>query len=442
MALSGLDIYKLLPKTNCRECGFATCLAFAMQLAKKAVALEKCPHVSAQSKAALEAASQPPVRLVAIGGGEQKISLGNETVMFRHEEKFRNPCAIGFIIEDNLSEGEIKAKLEQISRMKFERVGQKLEINLAALRQHKGKEPFMKALRLACAREGLNLVLMARDLETLKEALGATQGRRPLVYPAAGISLREAAALCKEFNAPLVASGANSDELAAKTAELKGLGVEDLILDGGCKPPQEKIWELTQLRRQALKKNNRALGYPLLAMVEEGDPYAAVLEAGAYICKYASIVLLSGAEPWQALALLTLRQNIYTDPQKPLQVEPKIYSVGQATEKSPFLVTTNFSLSYYTVLGEVEASKVPAHILSADTEGMSVLTAWAAEKFNAEKIAAALQKFSAADIAAHKTVIIPGYVAVLSGDLEEQSGWKVIVGPKEASGIPSFLKNL
>jgi acetyl-CoA decarbonylase/synthase complex subunit gamma len=205
---------------------------------------------------------------------------------------------------------------------------------------------------------------------------------------------------------------------------------------------REKIWDFTQLRRQALKRGNRALGYPLIAVVEQDEPFAEIMEAATYILKYASVVLLKGTAPWQALSLLALRQNIYTDPQKPLQIEPKVYPVGQVTDKSPLLVTTNFSLSYYTVLAEVEASRVPAYILSVDTEGMSVLTAWAAEKFNAEKISLAIHKSGVTATVKHKEVIIPGYVAIISGELEEQSGWKAIVGPKEASGIPNFLKNL
>jgi acetyl-CoA decarbonylase/synthase complex subunit gamma len=232
------------------------------------------------------------------------------------------------------------------------------------------------------------------------------------------------------------------DELSGLTQELSKQGLQDLVLDTGAKSISEKIWDLTQIRRQALKKNNRSLGYPVLTVVEKNDSYAEAMEAATYIAKYSGIVLIEGIETWEVLALLTLRQNIYSDPQKPLQIEPKLYAIGQANDKSPLLVTTNFSLTYYTVLGEVEASKIPSYILSVDTEGMSVLTAWAAEKFTPEKISQSLNKFVVKDVVSHNHLIIPGYVAVMSGDLEEQSGRKVIVGPKEAAGIPSFLKNL
>jgi len=441
MALSGLDIYKLLPKTNCRECGFPTCLAFAMQLAKKAVALNKCPYVSLDAKAALEEASLAPIRLVTIGV-DKKIELGNETVMFRHEEKFHHPSAIGIIIEDSLSDKEIDEKINKINRLKFERVGQELEVNLVAIKQNLDKKRFVEVVKKLADKTKLEFVLISSDISSQREALALIANRRPLIHPQGKDNMQDFAKLAKEFKVPLVVCASSLEETSNITKDLKKDGLEDLILDTSDKPLSRKIWDLTQIRRLALKKKERSLGYPTLAIVNERDPYTEVIKAADYISKYASIVLLHAAEPWQILSLLTLRQNIYSDPQKPLQIEPKIYPVGLANEKSPVLVTTNFSLSYYTVLGEVEASKIPSYIMSVDTEGMSVLTAWAAEKFTADKISSSMESFGIKDLVSHKRLIIPGYVAVMSGDLEEKSGWQVIVGPKEASGIPSFLKNL
>ncbi len=442
MALSGLDIYKLLPKTNCRQCGLATCLAFAIQLAKKAVTIEKCPFISPESKSALEAHALPPIKLVSLGSGESKLEIGNETVMFRHEEKFRNPAGLGFIIDDNLKDEEIKLRLEKINQLKFERVGQKLEVNLVAVKQNKDAKRFLEATKLVLNNIALPLMLVSSDPASLRQAAEVAGERRPLLYGATKDNFAQIGPIAKEFDLPLVAVEQDIDKLAQLTGELNALGVNNLILDTGPKPVLEKIWDLTQIRRQALKKLNRALGYPTLAIVEAADFYEEAIEAAAYITKYAGLVLIKGVQTWEALSILTLRQNIYTDPQKPLQIEPKLYPIGQASEKSPVLVTTNFSLTYYTVLGEVEASKIPSYILSVDTEGMSVLTAWAAEKFNAQSVTRSLEKFGVKDAVKHKNLIIPGYVAVMSGDLEEQSGFKVIVGPKEAAGIPAFLKNL
>ena len=442
MALSGLDIYKLLAKTNCRECGFATCLAFAMSLAKKTVSIDKCPYLSEEAKKILEASSLPPIKLVSIGSGENKLEIGNETVMFRHEEKFHNPCGLGFIIEDNLGDSQIKQKLEIINKLKFERVGQLLNVNLVAIRQNKDAKRFTEVVRLAINNIALGLVLMSDDLEALKGALEITKDKKPLIYHATKDNLASIAQVARQDQVPLVVSGADLETVSSLTQELNRQGVSDLVLDTGAKSVSEKIRDLTQLRRQALKKLNRSLGYPALVIVERQDPYEEAIEVATYISKYAGIILMKGIESWQILSLLTLRQNIYTDPQKPLQIEPKLYPIGQANEKSPVLVTTNFSLTYYTVLGEVEASKVPSYILSVDTEGMSVLTAWAAEKFTPDKITDSVNKFGVGDAVSHKRLIIPGYVAVMSGDLEEKSSWQVVVGPKEAAGIPSFLKNL
>jgi len=442
MALSGLDIYKLLPKTNCRECGFVTCLAFAMQLAKKSVSIDKCPYLSEETKKILEESSLPPIRLITIGKEQNKLEIGNETVLFRHEEKFYHPCGLGFIIEDNLSDNQIKEKIKKIDQLKFERVGQELKVNLVAIRQNKTKERFIEVLKLVLSQTDLSLVLMSKDLVTLKEALEITKDKNPLVYAANKDNFLEFANLVKEFKVPLVILAPDLEGLSYLSKELNKQGINDLVLDTGLKSISEKLWDLTQIRRLALKKSLRSLGYPTLVIVENEDPYMEALEVATYLAKYASIILMRGIEPWKNLALLTLRQNLYTDPQKPLQVEPRLYAVGQASNKSPVLVTTNFSLTYYTVLGEVEASKVPAYILSVDTEGMSVLTAWAAEKFTPDKITESINKFTLKDVVAHQNIIIPGYVAVMSGDLEEKSGWQVIVGPKEASGIPSFLRNL
>lgn len=442
MALSGLDIYKLLPKTNCRECGFVTCLAFAMQLAKKAVSIDKCPYVTAQAKAALEASAQPPIKLITLGSGGNKLEIGNETVLFRHEEKFHHPCGIGFIIEDNLSDQEIKQNLEKINALKFERVGQELNVNLIAVRQNSDKERFAEVLQLAINNTALNLILMSQDLDALRGALEIGKDRKPLIYQATQENISAIAKLAQEFKVPLVVSSGDLDELSSLTQELNKQGIVELILNTGKKSVRDKIWDLTQIRRQAIKKSNRSLGYPVLVVVDEKDIYKEILQAASFIVKYASIILLKGTDPAEILALLTLRQNIYTDPQKPLQIEPKLYTIGQASEKSPLLITTNFSLTYYTVLGEVESSKVAAYILSVDTEGMSVLTAWAAEKFTPDKIVEAMNKSGIKEKVSHTSLVIPGYVAVISGDLEEKSGWKIMVGPKEASGLPSFLKNL
>jgi len=442
MALSGLDIYKILPKTNCKECGFVTCLAFAMQLAKKGVEPGKCPYLSEEAKNVLADAGRPPINLVSIGSGEKRLNIGNETVLFRHEEKFRNPCGIGFILDDTLSDARIKQTASKLGKISFERVGQVLKPDAVAVRQSSSPEKFAAAVGIAVEASGLNPVLMPADAAGLKAALAVVKDLKPLVYRITKENISGFLPLVAEAGAPVAAHAVTLDEQAGLVKELNAGGVTQILLDTGEVPPQERIWQLTQWRRQALKKNNRLFGYPAVTVLKGGDIYSVAVEASGYIAKYAGLLLLEACGEEEALALLTLRQNIYSDPQKPLQIEPKVYPVGNAGERSPVLVTTNFSLSYFTVLGEVESSKIPSYIISVDTEGMSVLTAWAAEKFTPEKISDSLQKFGVSGLVGHKRLIIPGYVAMMSGSLEEKSGWEVVVGPKEASGIPSFLKNL
>lgn len=443
MALSGLEIYKLLPKTNCKECGFPTCLAFAMQIAAKKVELSKCPHVSEQAKKALESASRPPIRLVSIGSGEQKLDVGNETVMFRHEETFYHPTGIGFLLEDTQEASQIDERISKIEKLKFERVGQKINVDLIAIKCASGKkETFQEVVKKVLSKSQLNLMLISEDPELIKAAAPLAKERHPLIYAATKNNVEPMVRLAKEFSLPLAVKSDSLDELSELVQKITAQGVEDLVLDPGSKHLSQKINQLTQVRRLALKKTYRPLGYPTIAITSSEEPYQEVTEAASYIAKYASIVIMKGVESWQVLPLLTLRQNIYTDPQKPLQVEPKVYEVGQVSDKSPVLVTTNFSLTYYTVEAEVEGSRVPSYIIASYAEGLSVLTAWAAEKFTAETITKTLNECGIKEKVARKELIIPGYVAVLSGKLEEDSGWKVKVGPKEASGIPSFLKSL
>lgn len=443
MAISGLEIYKLLPKTNCKECGFPTCLAFAMQIAAKKASLDKCPYVSDDSKGKLASASRPPINLVTIGSGDEKLEIGNETVMFRHEETFYHPTGIGLLVEDTSSESELKTKIEKIDKLRFERVGQNISIDLIAIKNtSKDKEKFLSAVKKASEASKLGLVLISESPETLKAALELTKGKRPLIYSASLDNLDQIAAIAKEAACPIVLKSDSLEGLSSLAQKAASMGINDAVLNAVQKPLRKKIEDQTYIRRMALKKAYRPFGYPTITFTESEDPFEEAAEAASLIAKYAGIVILKHAESWNVMPLLTVRQNIYTDPQKPLQVEPKVYEVGNVTTESPVLITTNFSLTYYTVESEVESSKVPSYIVSIDSEGMSVLTAWAADKFNPDKIAATLKDSGLESKIKKKELILPGYVAVMSGKLQEESGWNVKVGPREASGIPSYLKGL
>ena len=441
MPMTALDIYKVLPQTNCGDCGVPTCLAFAMQLATKKAGIDDCPHAGDEAKAALAGAEAPPIRLVNVGPEAQCIVMGKETVLFRHEETFYHPTALVVRIRSDKSDEELRAAFERVKGLVFDRVGQYVRVELVALVDADGDaDRFAKAAVLADEME-LGLVLVSDTPAVIEAALPALAGKHPLLDAATAETWEAMAALAKANGCPLVVRGADLDELAELTAKVAGAGVADLVIDSGARDLATTIRDLTQIRRLALRRQFRPFGYPALAVVTAQDPIDQVTEASAYISKYAAMVYVEELEPWQALAMVTARQNIYTDPQKPIQVEPGLTTIGTPNASSPVLVTTNFSLTYFTVEADVENSHVPAWVVVVDTAGQSVMTAWAADTFNAETIAKALEDSGVAEKIDHKRCVIPGGVAAISGKLEEDSGWAVTVGPRESAGIPAFMRN-
>lgn len=441
--LSGLDIYKLLPKTNCRDCGFATCLAFAMALNQKKVSLDKCPHVTAEAKIALESASQPPIKLVTVGAGAGKLEIGNETVMYRHEQKFFHPAGIGFLVEDTESDAKVTEAVAKINALKFERVGQIIKADLVCIKNSSGDAAkFLSCAKKVSSQTELNIALSSSDAKAASDAAKACKERRPLLICEDARAVDAFITIAKENGLPLALPCRDINEAEQLADKASKAGVGEIVINITSTSISERIQSYTFIRRMALKKGARALGYPILAFTVSANADMELAEAVSYIDKYAGLVIVKNSTRDFILPLLVARQDIYQDPQKPVQVEPRIYEIGKVTANSPVLVTTNFSITYFTVAGEVESSKVPSYILACDAEGMSVLTAWAAEKFTAETISRTLETTGMVGKIKHKKVIIPGYVAVLSGKLEEVSGWKVAVGPKEASGLPNYLRNL
>ena len=445
MGLSGLAIYKLLPKTNCKECGFPTCLAFAMKLAARQAELANCPYVSDEAKAQLDASSAPPIRLVTIGSDEKKVEVGNETEMFRHDKTFYHPTGIFIRLADDLPADELASKVSELAGYKIERVGIEMGADGIAIESKSGDAGRFAAAVKAAIDAGMPVILMADKADVLEAGLKAAQGTAPLIYAATADNWEAMAALASQYQASLaVRSSDGLESLADLTPKLDGKGVKDLVLDPAPKGWVDSLSTFTQIRRLAIRKNYRPLGYPIIAFPGQvaEDEDEEVLLTAQYVAKYASIVVLDHFDPASIYPLLTLRQNIYTDPQKPIQVSPGLYDIGNPTADSPLLVTTNFSLTYFSVAGEVEGSGIPAWLLICDSEGMSVLTAWAAGKFDAERIAKAVNTMGVLDKIKHRKIIIPGHVSSISGELEDElPGWEILVGPREAIGIPSFLKN-
>jgi len=442
MALTGLEIYKLLPQTNCKDCGFPTCLAFAMKLAAKQAELKACPHVAEASKAKLEAASAPPIRLVEVHGEDGKLAVGNETVLFRHEKTFYHRPGLFVRVKDTAGEQAIKAQVAAADAYLADYVGITLTLDGFAVEAASGDPAvFATAVKAARSASKKPLILMASDPALAKAGLEAAAGTRPLLYAADKANWQAMAEAAKAAGAPLAVKGSSLDELAELTASLQGAGLEDLVLDPGAAGHLDSLQQFTMLRRLAVKKSFRPLGYPLITF-PGADPAAdQTLLAAQHIAKYAGFIVLEDFDPATLYALLVLRQNIYTDPQKPIQVLPALYEINNPDGNAPLMVTTNFSITYFSVANEVEGSGWPAWLMVADAEGMSVLTAWAAGKFDAERIAKAVKAFGVAEKVGHKRLIIPGQVAVLSGELEEElPGWQIMVGPREAVDIAAYLK--
>lgn len=446
MALTGLDIYKLLPKTNCKKCGFPTCLAFAMALAQKKTSLARCPDVTEEAKMALESASEPPIRTITLGTDTDKIELGGETVLFRHEKTFLHPCGLGVLFSDNLPENVIKERIEKFNLLTFDRVGKKVGAEFILLKNDSNdKNIFLNIFNIIKAHTKAFVILQSNNITAFDEVLKVANDRKQVIYPVTD-NIENVLNLAKIYNVPVVVHSSTLDEIVQIVQKYISAGVKDLFLDLSDSNPKACLEKLIQVRRVSLKKTFRLLGYPTIVCISQSSgetDYEVLSWAITYILKYASIVILPEPISWQQLALVTARLNIYTDPQKPVTVEPGIYSIGgQANDKSPLLVTTNFSLTYFTVEPEIVNSKIPSWLLVVDSEGLSVLTAWAAEKFTPEKINDAIKKFNIDNLVTHKKIIIPGYVAVMSGKLNELSGREVLVGPCEASGIPKFLRTI
>jgi acetyl-CoA decarbonylase/synthase, CODH/ACS complex subunit gamma len=432
MALSGIQIYKMLPQTNCKECGFPTCLAFAMKLAAKQVELSSCPYVSEESRKQLAESAAPPIRLITIKAGTE-VKAGNEVVMFRHEKTFYNKP--GLFIRVKASDPDLAKKVTAADTYKVNYVGIDFTVDGFAIVADADLAAAVKTVRSVTKRP----IILMGDAAALQGGLSACSGETPLLYAADASNADVLADLAKNSKAALVIKADTLEALADLTKKIQAKGVEDMVLDLGGKNLAEWLARSTQVRRLALKANFRPLGYPTIAFpCDAKDEGVAAAQA---IAKYAGFVVLSEFKPELLYPLLVLRENIYTDPQKPIQVQPGIYEINIPKPESPVLITTNFSITYFSVANEVESSGLPAWLVVTDAEGMSVLTAWAAGKFDAERIAKAIKGFDVASKVSKKRIVLPGHVAVLSGELEaELPDWEIRVGPREAVDLPAFMK--
>ncbi len=439
MALKALDIYKLLPKKNCKECGDPTCLTFAMKLAGGKADVASCPYLDESAKTALGASTRPPIRLVKIGVGERSFAVGEEFVFYRHDKTFYHPPGILFRVRDTMTTEEITAVTIRVRDEAFTRVGTELRFNGIAVENASGTiEKFADAVAAIEKVADLPLVLISENADALCAALVHCGTYRPLLHAATAENYKVMCGLAKQHGCPLVIRSRGLDGIRQLVEGCCGEGVGDLVLDFSPGSLGEFIAGTTAVRELAITRAAPELGYPVYIDATR-LPGLQDASVALGIVKYASVIVTAPLLEASAKAALTLRQNIYTDPQKPIQMNPGLYRIGTPGKDAPVLMTVNFSLTFFTLQGYLESTRIPCFMLIVDTEGLSVLTAVAAGKLSEVLVRDSIKKFELEKEVSHRKLIIPGYAATLSGRIEEATGWKVLVGPRDAAEIGEFL---
>ena len=444
MALKALDIFKLTPKKNCKECGFPTCMAFSMKVAGGAVEVSKCPHMSDEAIQKLSEATAPPMKTLKVGAGENEYTLGGETVLFRHEKTLvsKNRYAIAFC--DCMTEEEVASKIANINKVEYERIGEVMKAEFACVTYNSNKENFLNIIKKLKAETKVAFILNVDDAEVAKEAVAELKGLNPVVLGATKDNYEAMLEVVKGDNLALGLKADNLEDLYATVELVQKAGYKKLILDVTGESIKDTYVNAVQVRRIALKEQDRTFGYPSIVFVNElanGDDNMEVALSSAFTVKYGSIIVIDDISYAKALPLYALRQNLFTDPQKPMRVETKVYPINNPDENSPVLVTVDFALTYFVVTGELERSKVPCWLVIPDAGGYSVLTSWAAGKFGGSVIGNFVKECGIADMTKNRDLIIPGKVAVIKSDVQDNlPDWNVIVGTAEAMELPKFLK--
>ena len=438
---TAIEIFKHLPKKNCGECKYPTCLAFAMQLANNKAKLDDCPHMSEAGRNALASSSAPPIRLVRIGTGRNTVDMGDETELYRHDKRFFHPTAFALRVSDDLSIEELEKKVDHARSLHFERVGQVLKFDIVEVECRSGDGVrYVQTLDRVSELVDWPLVLRCRDPVIMSAAANRMRERRPLLHGADPDNIKEMVATSKSSGCPLVLCSDDLGKLTDMVEVARKEGVEDLVLDPMPGNMKDMLERCTVIRRSAIRKTFRGLGYPIYLGMPVGKN--GMLMALTAVMKYGSLLSFEEMPSSQALPLLVLRQNIYTDPQVPIQVKPYLYPVNNPGPDAPILFTTNFSLTYFTVLSDIEKSKVPVWLQVVDTEGLSVLTAYSAGKLTADSVRNALEASGANGRSNRGMLVIPGMVARMSVKLNESTGLQIVVGPKESSALPKFLRSM
>jgi len=457
--LSPIDVYMLLPKTNCKKCGLENCMAFATKLVNREIALELCtPLLETQYEKAYQKLWEmlkPPVKEVTVGTGDSAVKIGGKLVMYRHELAYFNPTAFAIDVTDEMPEEELVLRAKKTEGFSYTYIGRELKLNMIALRSTSNDpEKFKSAVKKAVENTKLPLILCSFHPEVIEAGLMVAPKTRPLIYAANKDNWKDMAELALMYNCPLAVLAPNDLKLLRSLVKtLTDYGVEDLVLDPGTFPDEglaDTISNLTMIRRAACKRGDELLGFPIIgtpitAWMEKADVPEINMWNEAYLAsmlidRYVDVLIIHSTDGWVLLPTTILRQNIYTDPRKPVAVEAGMKAFGQPDENSPVMMTTNFALTYYTVASDIESSGVNCYLIVVDTEGLAVDSSVAGRKLTAEKVAETIKQVKAEEKVKHRKLIIPGKAARLSGEIQELSGWEVLVGPRDSSEIPKFLQ--
>ncbi len=446
MALTGIQIFKMTPKKNCKECGCPTCMAFSMKVAQGAMDISACPYMSEDALSQLSEATAPPMKTIKVGTGDSEYSLGGETVLYRHEKTFVSKTRYAASLDTQMDDVTADERIKSIAKVDYVRIGERMHTEMVNVNYLDGdaSEKYMELVKKA-AETGRCLILSCKDVKTAEAALEICKDAKPILNGADVSNYKEMNDVAQAAGVVLGVSGSNISELYDTTAALEKLGNKNLVLDVTADTVKETFSNAVQVRRSAIKDTNRTFGYPSIvnaAKLARGDKAFEQTLASVFTMKYGSIVIVDEMDYALALPLYGLRQNLFTDPQKPMKVDPGIYQINGGDENSICLTTVDFALTYFLVSGELERSGVPVNLVISDAGGLSVLTSWAAGKFSATSISKYILE-NVEDKVKSRKLVIPGKVAVLKGDLESKlPGWEVIVAPLEAVQLVKFLKDM
>ena len=445
MALKGLDIFKLSPKKNCKECGCPTCMAFSMKVAQGAVDIAACPYFATEALAKLSAATEPPMKTIKVGAGDAELSLGGETVLFRHEKTFVSRTRYAMSLCTCMDDETVAQKLEDIKKVDYERIGERMFVEMVYVNYSAdGKQDYVELVKKA-AETGRILILDCKDAEIAKAALEVCKDGKPILNGADASNYEAMNAVATAAGVVLGVSGADLSEIHDTVEKLEGLGNKNLVIDVTGADVKETFKNAVQIRKAAIKDGDRTFGYPSIVNLHKiaaGDLHKQAALLSLFTMKYGSVIVAEHIGYAEALPLYGLRQNLFTDPQKPMKVEPGVYPLNGADENSVCLTTVDFALTYFLVSGELERSGVPVNLIINDAGGLSVLTSWAAGKFSSSSIAKFFQEQDIEGKIKSRKLIIPGKVAVLKGELEaKMPGWEIIIAPNEAVQLVKFMKD-